>query len=303
MAATAWAATTSSSSRVGVVVINRNRREELLSSLSRLLEPGEAAKVVVVDNGSTDGSIEAVRGSFPGLQVVALGTNRGSAARTVGAQLVGTPYVAFSDDDSWWEPGALTAASELLDRHPALGLIAARVLVGDEQQVDETCEEMARSPLQEDGLPGPGVLGFIACGSIVRRSAFLEVGGFQERLGIGGEEELLALDLAAGGWHLVYVPEVVALHVPSDSRDDDARRRIVLRNSLWCSWMRRSRQTAVADTAAVLRGAVHDPVARRALTAAVRGLPWAFARRRAVPPNVEAAARAVQARGRARVAA
>jgi hypothetical protein len=49
-------------------------------------------------------------------------------------------------------------------------------------------------------LPGPPVLGFIACGGIVRRAAFLEVGGFNSRLGVGGEEELLAVDLTARGW-------------------------------------------------------------------------------------------------------
>jgi GT2 family glycosyltransferase len=85
--------------------------------------------------------------------------------------------------------------------------------------VQVVCQEMADSPLQPaDDLPGPPLLGFIACGAVVRRDAFLEVGGFDARLGVGGEEELLALDLAARGWGLAYVDEVVAHHYPSPSR-------------------------------------------------------------------------------------
>lgn len=266
----------------------------MLASLTRVLDLKEATQVVVVDNGSTDASPAAVRNAFPAVQVVALGSNKGGAARTIGARLITTPYVAFSDDDSWWAPGALTGASELLDGHPELALIAARVLVGREERIDPTCEAMARSPLPRQSLPGPQVLGFIACGSVVRRSAFLEVGGFDERMGIGGEEELLALDLAGAGWKLAYVPDVVAFHAPSPNRDPDARRRTVLRNTLWCSWMRRSRRVAGGETAALTRAALHDRAARGALVDALKGLPWAMANRRAVPPAVETAAGALK---------
>ncbi len=65
---------------------------------------------------------------------------------------------------------------------------------------------MEHSPLPvEPDLPGPPVLGFLACAAIVRRKAYLEVGGFDPRMMIGGEEELLAADLASAGWGLAYV--------------------------------------------------------------------------------------------------
>lgn len=71
----------------------------------------------------------------------------------------------------------------------------------------------------------------------LRRSAFLEVGDFHERLGVGNEEQLLALDL--GGLSLAYVPEVVARHDPHTSRDRLGRRRDVAGNALWIGWLRR----------------------------------------------------------------
>jgi GT2 family glycosyltransferase len=224
--------------------------------------------------------------------VVGLRRNRGGAARTVGARLVDSPYVAFSDDDSWWAPGALSRAVELLDRHPRLAVLAARVLVGPEERLDPVCAEMAHSPLPPaDDLPGPSVLGFIACGAVVRRSAFLEVGGFHARLGVGGEEELLAVDLAAGGWGLAYVDEVVTHHHPSPSRDPSGRRRVQVRNALWAAWLRRPLGGAARQTAQLAALAVHQRGASSGLLLAVLGLPWVLRERRPVPRELEAALR------------
>src|SRR5206468_1912268 len=83
---------------------------------------------------------------------------------------------------------------------PRMALLAARVLVGPAAVIDPTCEAMARSPLPPRAdSPGPSILGFLACGAVVRRSAFLAVGGFAGRFGVGGGEELLGIDLALAG--------------------------------------------------------------------------------------------------------
>ena len=274
---------------VAVVIATRNRGPELLSTLTRLRALHEQPPIVVVDNGSTDGTGELVRVRCPGVQVVGLRRNRGGAARTVGARLVDSPYVAFSDDDSWWAPGALSRAVELLERHPRLAVLAARVMVGPDERLDPVCREMARSPLPPAAdLPGPSVLGFIACGAVVRRAAFLEVGGFDVRLGVGGEEELLSVDLAARGWGLAYVEEVVAHHHPSPSRDPSARRRVQVRNALWSAWLRRRLGGAARQTAHLAALAVHQPGAWSGMLLALVGLPWVLRERRPVPRELEA---------------
>jgi GT2 family glycosyltransferase len=226
--------------------------------------------------------------------VVGLRRNLGGAARTVGARLANSPYVAFSDDDSWWAPGALSRAAELLDRHPRLAVLAARVLVGPEERLDPVCYQMAHSPLPPaDDLPGPSVLGFIACGAVVRRVAFLEVGGFDVRLGVGGEEELLAVDLAARGWGLAYVDEVVAHHHPSPSRNPSGRRRVQVRNALWSAWLRRPLGGAARQTAHLATLAIRQPGAWSGLLLALLGLPWVLRERRPVHRELEAALRAL----------
>jgi GT2 family glycosyltransferase len=265
------------SARVTVVVASHNRRADLMATL-----PRHEAPVVLVDNGSTDGTAAAVRAECPGT------ANIGAAARNVGALRAKTPYVAFADDDSWWAQGALERAADILDAHLRLGLLAARVLVGPELKLDPTSAAMERSPLGvPTGHPGPAVLGFLACGVVVRRTAFREVGGFAELLFVYGEEELLAVDLAAAGWQLAYVPEVLARHCPSPRRAPaHTRVRQERRNALLTSWQRRPTTRALADTMSLARAALRDNDAR---AEALRRAPAALARRRPLPAAVEAA--------------
>src|SRR3954471_7270213 len=202
--------------RVGVAIATRERHDDLAGALERLRALPERPPVVVADNRSRDGTPARIRARFPEVAVLELGENRGAGARNAAVEALATPYVAFSDDDSWWAPGALAHAAALFDAHPRLGLLAARILVGPDEQLDPVCAPMERSPLAAgDGAPGRPVLGFVCCGAIVRRAAYLGVGGFDSRYGIGGEERPLATDLAAAGWELRYVPDVVAHHHPA----------------------------------------------------------------------------------------
>lgn len=136
---------------VTIVIASRNRWPDLQQSL-----PRHHAPVILIDNGSTDGTPELVRTHFPHIKVVAVEKNLGSSARNLGVELAATPYVAFSDDDSWWEPGALTRASALFAAHPSVGLIAVRILVGSAQRLDPTCSMMMASPLgHRNASPAP----------------------------------------------------------------------------------------------------------------------------------------------------
>ncbi|MDT0276449.1 glycosyltransferase family 2 protein [Blastococcus goldschmidtiae] len=274
--------------RVGVVVATRNRRESLLRSLARLDAPG-GAPITVVDNGSTDGTPAAVRAAHPRVTVRELGRNQGAVARNVGVAMSATPYVAFSDDDSWWAPGALERAADVLDAHPGVAALVGRVRLAADGSEDAVSRKMARAPIgRRAGAPGPDVLGFPACAAVVRREAFLAVGGFSPLLFFGGEESLLSLDLAAAGWQQVYVEDVVAWHDPAGPATvAPARWALQTRNDLLVAWLRRPLPTAAWDTARLAARALRDPSARRALAGLLRRLPAAVRARRAVPREVE----------------
>ncbi|MFE9397137.1 glycosyltransferase family 2 protein [Streptomyces flavidovirens] len=273
--------------RTGIVVITRNRRTSLLGTLDRLAALPERPPVVVVDNGSTDGTADAVRARHPAVRLLTPGRNLAAAGRTYGAAALSTPYVAFSDDDSWWEPGALDRAADVLDTHPRLGLVSAATLVGPDARPDPLNEALRNSPLgQEPDLPGRSVLGFLACAAVVRRAAFLEVGGFHPLLGVGGEEQLLAIDLDTHGWGVAHCPGVVARHAP-DGAPRPGRVARMRRNELLTAWLRRPLRQALAQTVRLALDSRDDPQARLALADAARRLPAALARRRRVPGRVE----------------
>jgi GT2 family glycosyltransferase len=274
--------------RVAIVIVTRDRCATLLKSLDHLAAMEEGHRIVVVDNASTDETPQAVSRRHPEVLLLPLDQNLGSAARTVGVAAVGEPYVALCDDDSWWAPGSLSRAEQLLDDHPRLALVAGRVLVGEALREDPTCGLMSRSPLpQQEGQAGTPVLGFLACAAVLRRSAYLEVGGFHPNFGIGGEETLLALDLSAAGWELTYVPEVMSHHHPPPRPDNSGRRRRQARNGLWVAWLRRPLPGALRHTGRLLRAGLLDAAVARGLADAVAGGRWVFRERQPVGRDLE----------------
>jgi GT2 family glycosyltransferase len=266
---------------VTVVVATRDRGAELVRSLPRHESP-----VIVVDNASTDDTRDVVlRHRDAGL--IRMTHNRGAAARTVGALAATTPFVAFADDDSWWAPGALAAGARLLRRHPDVALVNARIVVGDDQRPDPVCSTMASSPLDPGGRAaeiGPRILGFVACAALVRRDAFLGVGGFDDVVRFPGEEERVAIDLAVAGWQLRYAPALVVHHHPGPGRDEAGRERAIARSRILTALMRRP-WTCVASR---LAGAWHAGGPSRAgARAALRDAPRAMRERHAIPRSLE----------------
>jgi GT2 family glycosyltransferase len=275
--------------RTGVVVITHERREEALASVRRLLELPERPHVVLVDNGSTDGTAPAVRQRYPAVDVVALDRNLGAVGRNVGVGRLETPYVAFCDDDTWWEPGCLRRAADILDAHPSVVVVNARIVAEPAGTEDPIVAELRDSPVfGPAGLPGPALGSFLAGASVVRRDAFLGCGGFSHRLWLGGEEELLATDLITAGGERCYIDELTVHHQASPRRDADLRRRLGVRNTLWFTWLRRPVRPALRRTLHLARTVPHDRISALAALDALRGLPWLITERRARPPAVEA---------------
>lgn len=280
------------STDVAVAIITHGRAESLLATLDRLRQLPERPRVLVVDNASRDGTAEAVRHHAPWAELLVLDSNAGAVGRNVAVDHLDVPYVAFADDDTWWAPGSLDRAVQAFEGHPDVAIVTARIVVEPGGHADPIVDDMRDSPLpDDDDVPGLPLLSFLAGASVVRRSAFAQVGGFEPRLWLGGEEELLAVDLAAGGWLLRYLPEAQVHHRVSPIRGDHARRSVGLRNTLWFTWLRRPLPRACWRTAATLRTAPADLVTVRALVAAARGIPWVLRERRPLPREIEAGLR------------
>ncbi|MEN6451000.1 MAG: glycosyltransferase [Thermoguttaceae bacterium] len=274
--------------RVAVVIATRDRRPELLRTLGHLSALPERPPIIVVDNASGDGAPEAVTEAFPSVRVVRADRNLGAAARNLGIQATDAAYIAFCDDDTWWVPGSLDHAAAVLDSFSQLALVMARVLIGPEDLEDPICKEIWNSPLpRPPDIPGAPLVGFLAGASVIRRSAFLEVGGFRAETGIGGEEDWLAADLLSKGWRMTYLPQLGIHHWPSSLRDPRRRAQHVLANALAFAWLRRPTTAALRTTWRLWRQSPSTIGALRASGSAAIRIIRHWHDRRIVPPDVE----------------
>ena len=273
--------------KISVVVLTYNCAAWISRTLVALTALPEEPNIIVVDNGSRDKTIEIIEQSFPLVEIIRLSTNIGAAARNQGVRYAQTPYVAFCDDDTWWAPGSLKKAVDLYDRYDNLALINAKIAIGEAQRVDSISEKMARSPMPPRyGLPGHTLLSFMAGASAVRREAFLQVGGYDARLFLGGEEEIVGCDLVVAGWEMRYIPEVIVHHYPSNQSSTNLRH-YGIRNTLWFAWRRRPWCQALSWTFYIARTAPKNLSTVRGFYLALRGLPWAMRDHRVVPREVE----------------
>lgn len=273
--------------RLSIVVLTYNRRDELLRTLDMLGSLPGQYPVIVVDNASADGTAAAVRRRFPDMTLVQAPHNLGAAGRNLGVRQVQTEYVAFCDDDTCWEPGALETAIRILDATPEIGILNARVRVGDAATPDPACSAMQESPLPEQPGVGPCLMGFMAGACVMCTEVFRAAGGYWPPLLIGGEESLLALDVLERGWRIVYAPAVGTRHWPSSARDATLRRRLLARNAVWTAWLRLPSAMAWRATVREFR---LQPTARQRWRLARdigMGLPSVVARRRVVSRRVQ----------------
>ena len=270
--------------RLTVVLLTFNCAHRLQPILDQLLDLG--VPVIAVDNASTDDTV-AVINARPGIELVTLERNIGAAGRNIGVNRARTPFVAFCDDDGWYESDGLGAAVDLFDRHPRLALVNARILVKQQAYVDPISVEMAASPLPETaGIPGQVLMSFMGGACLVRVSAYQEVGGYDPEFFIGGEEETLAFKLARARWHMRYFPDLVMHHYPSVANAPRLRA-FGMRNTLWNAWIHRRFRSAVRYTGFILADTPKNQDWIKGLTLTIRGIPWVFRRRDPLPVDLD----------------
>jgi GT2 family glycosyltransferase len=211
--------------RTIVYIPNFNGERWLPRALQSLRAQSERLEVVVVDNGSTDSSIAAMRADFPEVTVMELGENIGfgPALNRAVATHPGDGIVLLNSDVEC-EPGfceALMAAAEgvdtvaavlLQEREPGLidsaGVVADHTLMGFDYLHGEPVEAAERAP---DPLGPTGGAAFY------RRAAWDAVGGFDERIFLYYEDLDLALRMAGRGGRCRLAPEARAVHAYSAS--------------------------------------------------------------------------------------
>jgi GT2 family glycosyltransferase len=234
---------------VAVIVVNANGGELLERSLHALaVQTRPPRRVLVVDNASTDGSVDGIERRHPAIEVVRLDRNVGfGAANNIGVQAVADcSWIALLNPDAFPEPRWLEALLKAARSEPDYSFFASRLLLADDPgKLDGTGDVYHVSGLafrRDHGRrvgsvtrPRAEVFAPCAAAAMYKRSAFVEAGGFDERYFAYLEDLDLAFRLRLSGHRCLYVPESTVLHVgsPSTGRTSDFTVFHAQRNMVW----------------------------------------------------------------------
>ncbi len=201
-----------------VIIPTRDRAAVLRDTLTHLRElPDRAFEVIVVNNGSTDGTAE-LAADHPEVRWIHLSRNIGCAARNVGAAAADGRVLLMLDDDSYPEPGVIDALGDLFGHNASLAGVACRVRLTD-------------PPHRHDAGGVPGI--FFNCGGAVRRDAFLAVGGYPTDYDYYAEEYDLACKLWSNGWRVEPRGDLLVWHGRvTRNRDNNRMLRLLVRNNV-----------------------------------------------------------------------
>lgn len=196
----------------------------LLASLDRSGYPADRLDIVMVDNGSTDGSASRVAAAHPTVRIIRNLTNRGFAAAVNQAIAASRGTLLFiTNDDVTVAPGSLTALVEYLDAHPDVGVVGGRVVAKD----DPTQTLFAGKTFSFwTGLQRPNPrpdrardVDFIEGAALLtRRSVVERIGGFDERFAPAYWEDVdFCLRVRRAGLRVRYAPAATFTHRRSAS--------------------------------------------------------------------------------------
>jgi GT2 family glycosyltransferase len=216
--------------RVTVVIPNWNGERFLSPCLGSLREQSfRDFETVLVDNGSTDGSVAFASRNFPEVRVLPLGENKGfSVAVNAGIKASRTEYVALLNNDTETGPGWLYALVAAAEAHQEAGSFASKLVdFYDRRVLDGAGDVLRRSGLPYrlgHGEPDRGqydevafVFGACAGAALYRRSMLDDIGLFDEDFFAYCEDGDLSFRAQLAGYRCLYVPGAVVYHVGSVS--------------------------------------------------------------------------------------
>lgn len=253
---------------VSVVIVNWNGARWLpgcLDALGRQTRPAD--EIVVVDNGSTDGSRALIEACYPAVRFLSLGRNAGFAAgNNRGIAAARGDVVVTLNNDTVPAPGWLAALCAPLAADPRLGATMSTMLFAHApDRIASAGLRVARNGLVVDDLAGfrwtgrqtapRPVFGPSAGAAAYRRALLDEVGGFDDAFFLYLEDADLAWRARLRGWETLHVPQALVLHVYSASSGQGSPFKSfhLARNRFWC--LRKNLPAALArrDAAAIAR--------------------------------------------------
>lgn len=213
---------------VSIIVVNWNG-EKLLDDCLRSIEKQtyRHCEIIVVDNASSDRSLEMVKNCFPGVKLVELKENRGFAGgNNAGFKVASGEYVALVNTDVTLDPFWLEQMMSVLSVDSGAGICASRIMIAGTKCIDSIGEavttagnayKLGENELWENARIDATITGGSAAAILYRRSMLQDVGVFDEDFYLNVEDSDLHLRAWLAGWRCGFCSEAIANHHVSAS--------------------------------------------------------------------------------------
>lgn len=233
---------------ISIIIVNWNTKQLLLNCLASIQDAvkGLSSEIWVIDNGSSDGSVELVREIFPAVHIIANRTNCGFArANNQALRRIAGRYAMLLNSDTILKKDSIVRIFEFMAEHPAVGLCCGQLLDEDGSRqnsianfptlismvVNETILRLLlpkKYPSKRQKYDKPVLVdSCIGACLMVRKEAIQQVGLLDERYFFFFEETDWAKSMAEKGWRSALVPDAEIYHLQGKSVGCSARGRIM----------------------------------------------------------------------------
>ena len=216
---------------VSIIIVNWNGEQHLPTCLDSLAAQSyRDFEVVLVDNGSQDGSLALVRARYPWVRLVPLPENSGFATgNNRGLEQARGSYIVTLNNDTWAAPDWLEVLVRVADAHPAAGMVGCRICsFGDPDLIDSIGLVICRDGMSRGQYRNRRwsslCLGEVeeilipsACVALYRRAMLVQTGFFDDDFFAYAEDTDLGLRGRLAGWEAVAATGAVVLHKYSQS--------------------------------------------------------------------------------------
>jgi GT2 family glycosyltransferase len=216
---------------VAIILLTWNQRQvtlECLDSLDKMEYAPDRLEVIVADNGSTDGTCEAIRTGYPRVVLIENGENLGFAAgNNAGIEYAlrtSAQYIMLLNNDTVVVPDMLTRLIEIAEHDPGIGIVGPKMLYYDTPDIiwcagnqinwrNGDTRRLQANEHDHDEHDKPHEVDFITgCAICVRRQVIDQIGRLDPRFFIYYEETDWCVRAHAAGWGILYVPRARLYH-------------------------------------------------------------------------------------------
>ena len=200
---------------ISVIIVSYNTAALTLACLDSLSRAEGDKEIIVVDNASTDPSVDSIRREFPAVCLIANRQNRGfGAANNQALRICRGHHVIFLNPDTVVRKDALRKAVSFMETHPQTGLAGARILNPDgtlQESLSYRYPGEKFSHGETADFPG-NIACVLGAFMIARKSLLDELGGFDEDFFLYGEDQDLAWRIREKGLSIGYIEEAEVFH-------------------------------------------------------------------------------------------